>query len=303
MSWITKHCYSPYVPWRLLGGLFLSVVLIVAYYLLGPTSMPIPVRPQRYVYILAVVSMLYALLLALFCFKGSRQRLEMPASASFARRSGLHFSPILLGLGLVVCALSQLAWICQMLITQRLTGYPGIQNYVQLGMYPCFMGAILLLPARNLSRLSRLRIFLDGAMIMAAVATLCYYFFVAPLMVRGDGTFLAKLMSGIYLDADIILMFCLLLVVLRSGERVLRPVLILFGLAIVSLFLTHNFHMYEMFLKGYNDFSKANIGLPIAGVFFVGAAQTTNNILNKSEMRTPQALEQAETTRVATAAG
>ena len=304
MRWITKHCYSPYVPWRLLGGLFLSVILIVAYYLLGPASTSTQGRPERSAYVLAVVSTLYSLFLALLCFKGSRPRRKASDSALAARWRGLHFSPILLGLGIIGFACGHIIWLCEMLITQRVGGYPAPENYLQLIiMYPCFMGAILLLPTRNLSQLSRLRIFLDGSLIMAAVATLGYYFLVAPLMIKGNGTFLAKLMSGIYLDADLILMFCLLLVVLRSGERELRPVLVLFGLAIVTLLITHELHLYEVLYKGYNTFSKSNIGWPISGVFLVGAAQTINTILNRDEKRIPRSPESVEQVRIATFSG
>src|SRR5581483_6729152 len=153
------------------------------------------------------------------------------------------------------------------------------------GIYPLLIGAILLLPTRNLALWSRLRIFLDALMIMVAVATLCYYFLLAPLLVKGEGTLLAKSVSGIFLAGDLVLMFCLLMIALRSGELVLRPVLIMLFLAVLAFFIIHIVHTYEVLYLGFNEFSRANVGLSLAGTLVVGAAQTITNIVNAS---TPQ---------------
>ena len=296
MRWIAKHFYSPVIPWRLMGGLFLSVVIFTVYYSLQFTSKAQPTHPDASIYTLAIVGTIYAFTLSLLCFKGQRQNFAFFFAHLGGKRSRKHkrecspthptlcFSPILLGLCLAIFGLGEMAWIMGMLISGQLRPYPAIpEDFINFGIYPFLIWAILLLPARTLSRLSRGRIFLDGLLIMSAITTLAYYFMLAPLLVYGAGSYAAKVVGNLYITADFVLMLCFLLVVLRSGERSLAPALVLLGCAVVTLFLTHTLHIYETLDRGYNDFSAANLGWPITGIFTVGAACTVTNILKSGQ--------------------
>ena len=297
MRCMKNRVYSSYVPWYLLAWLFLPAIGVIVYYLTRTMTITDSLRPGHTAYITGVISLFYGLTLALLCLEG----LYLPRRGHRAllqdfRQSWQSISPLLLSASLLCFTLSQLAWLILVITVHRLPVYPSPEHFIQLSMYPCLVGAILFLPGRNLSLLSRLRIFLDSLIIMAAVATLCYYFVLAPLLINGHGTLLAKTVSGLYLSGDLLLMFCLLLASLRSGERFLLPVLTMLGLAIFILFFIHIMHTYELLYKNYNQFSLANAGLPLVGTLFVGAAQTLSNIQRKGFAREPLATDPADAT-------
>jgi two-component system cell cycle response regulator len=234
------------------------------------------------IYITGIMAILYPLALALLCFKGARRYLKKPDSAISLQRGGQRFSPLLIGAGLSCFALAQVVWLSHIISTHTLPQYPSLQQAIDFLMYPFFIGATLLLPARNLSAAARQRIFLDGLTIMVALATLCSYFLLMPLIMRGHGTPPAKIVGGLFLLCDLVWIFCLLLVTLRSGESLLRPTIVFLGLAAITLFITHIVHLYELLYIRYNEFSRANVGLVLCGVMLVGAARTTANRLSKS---------------------
>lgn len=281
MKWAMKHFYSPYVPWRLLGALILCALVFILYYLLKVASFPNHAAPGSLVYLTSLLSFLYAFILGLICLMESRKRRSGTGTVAMGQEVQ-YISPQLVGAGLLFFSVGQLVMFFSMLVTHRIPDFPSFQHYIQIGMYLCFVGAILLLPARNLSPFLRLRTLLDSLMIMVALVTLCFYFFLAPLLVNGNGTSIAKIMSGFFLAADLVLVFCLLFVALRSGEPTLRPVLFLFSLAILILFAVHIGHAYEMLYSGYNWFSASNAGLMMAAALIVGAAQTTKTILRQN---------------------
>lgn len=275
------HLKSSCVPWHLLGWLLLSALVIGTYYVSRTTSLASAMEPGRVIYITGLLAILYPLALAFLCIKGARRYVRRPASANLPRRSGQRFSPLLIGLGLFCFALAEAAWICQILIIHNLPPYPSWQHYIDFLMYPCFISATLLLPARNFSSASRQRIFLDSLTIMVALVTLCSYFLLLPLIIKGYGTPPAKIVGGLFLLCDLVWIFCLLLVALRSGEPILRPAVVFLGLAAIVLFATHVTHLYELLYIRYNEFSRANLGLVLCGILLVGAAQTIANMLSK----------------------
>jgi two-component system cell cycle response regulator len=297
MRFIQRHVYSPYVPWRLLGGLVLFALAFIVYYLtqIAPVGMSTYTGTHRYIagVIVSVIGILYATGLGLLCFRGLHLSIFRPALS--LQRNRQRFSPLLLGASLLCYALSQFVWLCTMLMLKQLPTFPSLEHWTELGMYPLLFGAILLLPTPNLALWERLRIFLDALMIMAAVTTLCYYFLLAPLLVKGEGTLLAKSVSGIFLAGDLTLMFCLLLVALRSGQPSLRPVLIMLFLASLLFFSIHIVHTYEVFYMKFNEFSRANVGLSLAGTLVVGAAQTITRSINAATPQSKRA-EQANGT-------
>src|SRR5579885_1588561 len=196
MRFIKRHVYSPYVPWRLLGGLVLVALAFIVYYLtqIAPVGASAHTGANTYIagVIISVIGMLYATGLGLLCLRGLHLSISRPALS--LQRNRQRFSPLLLGAGLFCYALSQAVWLCNMLIIRQLPTFPSLEQWTELGMYPLLIGAILLLPTPwqgnelgnyplllrpnpppptpHLPLWSRLRIFLDALMIMAAVTTL-----------------------------------------------------------------------------------------------------------------------------------
>lgn len=299
MRWIIRHLYFPYVPWRLLGILLLIGLAINVYYLTGGAKLTSAVHPDRVAYITEAISILYSFLLGALCFVGlNHSARNPPVTLKWSRQ---YLSPVLIGAGLWCYTLSQIVWVYIVYMTQQFPAYPSPEHFVQTGIYPCLISAILLLPSRNISWWSRLRVLLDSLMIIVVVATLCYYFLLAPLLVNGDGTPLEKTVMGSFLAADLILLFCLLLVALQYGEPALRPVLILLFLAILTFFIVHFIHASEVLSLKYINFSRAETGLTLVGALLAGAAQTITRLLNGGAMYGGKRIEAATRTGTADA--
>ena len=108
-----------------------------------------------------------------------------------------------------------------------------------LGQYPfLLLGILILLPARTGSGASRVRVALDGLMIMTAAVTFSWYFFLGPVVIRGEETVLAKVFATSYPLADIVLIASLLVLALRSGGRALVPAMRLLTLGLIFIVIT-----------------------------------------------------------------
>jgi len=276
MDALRKQLDSSYIPWRLLACLLLVSLPIAVFYLTRPVNFVL------FNWIINSITILYPSVLALLCWQGSFKLLR-PAgpAASTARR----FCPLLLGMALWCFVLAEIAWLRGMIALGRSPTFPALEHLVFLGMYPFFLGAFLLLPSRNISLFTRLRIFLDSLLIMTAIATLFYYFILAPVLARSTGTALEKIILSFYPGADLVLMFFLLQMALRVGEAFLRPILIMLGLAITGLFISDASNLHELLSLHYDEFSSADALQLLTGMMIVGAAQAITRMLSKGDVR------------------
>lgn len=209
------------------------------------------------------------------------------AASSEGTRQTRRFSPLLFGLSAIVYMFGQLIWLLYILAIHKVPPYPGTTHFIEIFTYPFLIIAVLLLPSRGLPLFTRLCIFLDSLIIMAAVTTLCYYFLLAPVLVEGHGTLLEKVVGGLYPFLDLLFMFCVLVVALHSGERALRPVLLLLLIGSSFQFMSNVIHLYDLLAKAYDEFSFARLLLIFFGTFLVGASQTVNTLIRKGETAEP----------------
>lgn len=275
-----RSFFSPYVPWRLLGILLLVDLGLIMLVFTGSTVSAALKHPTEGFYASLVMSLVGPTVSGAFCLKGALWPFKTSTPAS---RQMQRFSPLLWGLSGFVFGFGQLFWVVSYLLNQQAPSYPYFSHAIQLLTYGCFIGAVLLLPSRSCSLIARLCILLDSLIIMAAVATLCYYFILAPVLVLGHGTPLAKVFSDIYSVLDLLAMFSVLMVALQSNERALYPVLVMLGLATMLQFAVNILHLYEVLYQDYREISLANSTMILYGTLLVGAAQTVNNLLRKGQ--------------------
>ncbi|MGH2481072.1 MAG: hypothetical protein ACRDHW_15560, partial [Ktedonobacteraceae bacterium] len=284
---MAKQRSTTYVPWRLLAGLFLVALVLAAYFLIKPGSR------EHYIIGVNLIGILYPLGLGVLCVKGTRPFLRS-STAKGTQRAGRRFTPLLLGIDLWIFALSQIVWFVSTWPTHQPPIFPAPEHFITLSMYPFLIGAILLLPARSLSALARLRLFLDSLLIMAAFTTLCYYFLLAPVLVRGHGTVLEKVIVSIFSQFDLVVIFCLLLVALRVSEIALRPVLFMLAFAIAGMFIEHTTRLYEILSGSYDALAPPVAFLFFSALIIVGAAQTVRRVLEKGPTEVSSAAEHVE---------
>ncbi len=117
---------------------------------------------------------------------------------------------------------------------------------VYLGHYLFLLLAILCLPRRLLSSSARVRVVLDGFMIITALITFSWYFLLGPVVLQGGTTLFVKIVVVSHLLGDIMLSYCLLQFSWRISEPGLRIPgrLLLFGLA--CLVITNGISEYQV---------------------------------------------------------
>jgi len=278
MDQLKKRLEQSDVPWRLLTifsllSLVLWVITIIRPFL------------AIYTYLYGTVAVLYPLLTGLLCFRGMPKLLGKARSGEKPVLTGRRFSPALLGLGILCFTCGQIIWVSRLFITRSFYPFPSITQIAYYGMYPFFICAILLLPARGLSTLARLRILFDSLIIMVALSTLCVYFLLAPMLLNSHNALLQKIAGSVFPSADLVLMFCLLLVALRAGEASLRPVLFMLELAVLLIFIRNLMHLGEILRMTYQQMSPGAV-LWLPALFLItGAAQTISRSMRRQPAR------------------
>ncbi len=216
----------------LLQPLWGGLALVVLYN--GLLAAWLALRPVPYPVIQAVdnVAQFAGPLLALpLCWGGLawpwRRGREGEDGASAASR----WMPVLLGLGVLGYAVGQVIWTYYQEVLHQ-PPFPSWADAGYLAAYPFLFGGLLLLPHRPLPSAARLRVLLDGVMVMTGVVAFSWYFVLGPTMLQGSETLVGQLVGAAYPFCDLVLFFCLLLLWGRAQERALRPVVVLFSLGL-----------------------------------------------------------------------
>src|SRR6266704_3338056 len=119
--------------------------------------------------------------------------------------------PLLLSLGILSYIIGQGIWTYNENILHLPMLFPSLADKGFLGSYPFVLLAILFLPHRPLPIETRLRVFLDGLLIMVGVVTFSWYFVLGPTILHGANTAAGQIIGTAYPLAALVLIFCLLL--------------------------------------------------------------------------------------------
>ena len=151
---------------------------------------------------------------------------------------------LFLGLGILAYVGGQGIWSFNQLIAHQ-TPFPSSADLVFLASAPLLLLGVLLLSTRPLPRISRVRVGLDGVMMMTAIITFSWYFVLGPTLLQGSTSLLAKVVGTAYPCSDLVLLLCVLLLWARQQDRALRPVLLLLSLGMLTLVLTDSVYDYQ----------------------------------------------------------
>ncbi len=273
MDQVKMRLEQSYIPWRLLS--IFSLLSLVLWMI----NIIRPFPPDIFRYIYGTAATLYPLLAGLLCFQGMPKLRDKAHPGE--KPGGRRFSPALLGLAILCFTVGQILWVSHLFATHSSLPFPSFAQIAYYGMYPFLICAILFLPARGISAPAHLRILLDSLIIMVALSTLCVYFLLAPMLFKGNGTLLQKIAGSAYPSADLVLIFCLLLVALRAGEATLRPVLLMLEISILLIFIRDLMHLNEVLQSTYQHMSPGAV-LWLPAIFLItGAAQTISNSIRR----------------------
>ncbi len=204
-------------------------------------------------------------------------------------RLGQRWVPLLLGLGILSYVIGQAIWTYNEDIVHLPVLFPSWADAGYLGSYPFVLLALLLLPTQPLPASTRSRIALGSLAIMVAVATFSWYIILGPTILQGADTVLGQVIGTAYPLATLVLIFCLLLLLIHSHDRAIRPVALILGLAFIIIVLTDSIYDYQELHNMYATGTLLDVGWPL-GYMLVGLGARALRVVRASRplpARTP----------------
>ncbi len=258
--------------WKPLGLLLIGIGLFLCYLVLKPVpSAQFTFGDNLLQGALETVGLLFALPIMLPA--STRKRAEARPSLRWLAwwtPSGSAV-PLLLACTLLSYVIGQVLWTLNEDVLHLAVLFPSWADAGYLGSYPFLRLAILLLPQQRLSLTSRTRIAFDAVIIMTGIVTLSWYFLLGPTIQQGAGSVLGQFVGTAYPLSDVLLTFCLFLLVARNNAPAMRPVIFLLLLAFVVITLTDTIYDYQELHSLYTTGSLLDLGWPL-GYLLLGLA-------------------------------
>jgi hypothetical protein len=211
----------------------------------------------------------------------TRQRNVSFAERVARARIGQRWVPLLLGLGILSYVIGQVIWTYNESIVHLTVLFPSWADAGYLGSYPFILLALLLLPTHPLPANTRTRIALGSLAIMVAVTTFSWYIILGPTILQGADTLLGQVIGTAYPLATLVLIFCLLLLVIHSHDRAIRPVALILGLAFIIIVLTDSIYDYQELHNAYATGTLLDVGWPL-GYILVGLSARALRLVRAS---------------------
>jgi hypothetical protein len=275
------------------GLLILTLAGLFASYLLfkpgGSSSGLVKLVDNIIQGLLEGVGLLLTLPLFLHGTGRTRQKNVSFAERVARARIGQRWVPLLLGLGILSYVIGQVIWTYNENIVHLTVLFPSWADAGYLGSYPFVLLALLLLPTQPLPASARTRIALGSLAIMVAVTTFSWYIILGPTILQGDDTVLGQVIGTAYPLTTLVLIFCLLLLVIHSHDRAIRPVMLILGLAFIVIVLTDSIYDYQELRNAYVTGTLLDVGWPL-GYMLVGLGARALRVVRASRplpARTP----------------
>jgi signal transduction histidine kinase len=131
--------------------------------------------------------------------------------------------------------------------------------------------SILLLPSKPLPIEKRLHIILDGLMMMVGAFTFIWYFILGPSILKSAATITDRVVSAAYPLGALFLIFCLLLLVLRTNNQHMSQVVLFLSLGLADLTFTYSVFCYNLVHHLYRPGNLLEVGWAL-GYLLVGLA-------------------------------
>jgi hypothetical protein len=227
------------------------------------------------------VGLFLTLPLFLYGIGRTRQKHVSFAERLAPARIGQRWVPLLLGLAILCYVIGQAIWTYNEDIAHLPVLFPTWADAGYLGSYPFVLLALLLLPAQPLPAITRTRIVLNSLIIMVAVTTFSWYLILGPTILQGADSVLGQVIGTAYPLATLVLIFCLLLLVIRSHDNTIRPVAFILGLAFLIIVLTDSIYDYQQLHNAYATGTILDVGWPL-GYMLVGLGARAMRVMSTS---------------------
>lgn len=266
----TMNTQSSRSLWRGLALIFLLISIFVIYLLVKPGDPHSVTLIDNLIQgILEGVGLLFTLP---FCLPNGRRTKRSPAfppQRSASAKTTQRWVPLLLGLGILSYIIGQAIWTYNEDIAHLPVLFPTWADAGFLGSYPFVLLALLLLPSGLLLAETRIRIILDGLLIMVGVVTLGWYFILGPTILQGADTLAGRIVGTAYPLVTLVVIFCLILLIVHTNDRIERSVVLILSLALLVIVTTDSIYNYQELHNLYTTGGLLDIGWPL-GYMLIG---------------------------------
>lgn len=212
-------------------------------------------------------------LLALpLCWKGLGWPGRYRQAGRGASSTPSRWMPVFLGLGVLGYAVGQIIWTYYEEVLDQ-PPFPSWADAGYLAAYPFLFAGLLLLPRHALPSAVRLRVLLDGVMMMAGVVVFSWYFVLGPAMLQGDESGFDKLVGAAYPFCDLVLFFCLIFLWSYSKGLMQRLVVVLFSLGLGCILVVDSIFAYGNMHQTYVTGGIIDVGWPLGYMLIALAAR------------------------------
>lgn len=154
-------------------------------------------------------------IMLLWCAAAFAQPSRTSALTPIARHRLITAGLLLAG---VFCnTLGQVIWAYLIHVAQEKHPFPGPADIPWVLTYVFQIAGFLSLSARPLPARTRVRVLLDGLIILTVLMTFTWYFQVGPMVLNSHASLLATLVGACYPLGDLLVLFCLLVIATTSS--------------------------------------------------------------------------------------
>jgi len=150
------------------------------------------------------------------------------------RRDGSRLSwqsrrsiPIVIGLSIVLIAIGDAFLSYRVLALHQASRSTSIADFIYLSAYPLILIGLLKMPVRPIPLSDRVQTVFDGLIAMTSLVTFSWFFFLGPALEVGVHSMYDRVIAAASPCCDLLMMFCILVVLFHPAERrLLVPVLL-----------------------------------------------------------------------------
>lgn len=175
----------------------------------------------------------------------------------------------LITLGTFSYFLAECSWILYESVLRIEVPYPGIPDLFYILNVLFYLSAFGFKLYKEKTKLVLTRYIFDILFIMIVYATLSWYFLLNPIILAGDVSLLAVVVSLAYPIGDLALAFCLLMVIFSSKQLFSNDLILFFGAGLFTYIVADTAFVYLVTTETYDSGSWTD-PLFILGVLLVG---------------------------------
>lgn len=235
-----------------------------------------------YVSVETIIIALCPLLMLPYCFSDlpNAFRHDKRQIDAFPALRLLGWVPILLGLAIISQSIGESFFVYYYQFFNQ-APFPSLEDAAYLSAYPTLLLAILLITRRRLPLAARLRILLDGLIVLAGIFTFSWYFILGPTVLAGGATIFAQVVGDAYPLGDLLLICCLILLATRSRDPALRPVVIILSLGLIANIFADSTYDYRLLQTGTSLGAITDVGWSLGYMLYGMGAQVLHQIMTR----------------------